>query len=406
MIKFKKEKKTKEERAEEKRLKKEQKLEKKAGKKEKKPKTPKSKKPSKPAKPAKAQKTPKAKKPKLTKAEKAQIKKDKLIVKTKRKAEKIRAKAARKSEKIQIKTAAKAEKKQLKKELKAENKQFEKDLKQEIKEAKKDMPKSKMHLIIIPLIIVAVLAASAVFLHIRGIGPFGSFKLPEPPGFLKTISSTVSSLHPIEKIKTINPLKSVGSGGAKDAEKAVVNLFDSLIALDFESAEEYIDISALKIPDGYISIIDKETLMNATFDKLEYEITAKADKTGESEFEVAVSITAVNIKHLMAELVKGYTQFELDAIKAGTIPGQTENDKKIEELLGEFTADPDIGTLTTKTNIKVNRENKSCYIIPDEDLTNALFGGVISAAGDFFSPDPLPEETAAAEESGESESHE
>ena len=394
MGKVKKEKKTKEERTEEKRLKKEQKAEKKAGKAEKKAekkgKTPKAPKPKKAQKPAKPQKA-KVKKPKPTKAEKAQAKKDKLIVKNKRRAEKIRAAGARKTEKIQLKTANKAEKKQLRKELKAENKQFEKDLRQEIKDAKKEMPKSKSRFIIIPLIIVVLLAASSVFLHIRGIGPFGSFKMPEPPGFLKTVSSTVSSavgsLHPVETIKSINPLKSIGSGGEKGVEKAIGNMFNSLISLDFEGAGEYVNLYALDIPDGYISIVDRETLMNATFDKLEYEIVSKPEKTGDSEFETAVSVTAVDVKHLMAGLVKGYTQFELDAIQTGATPDRSEKDKKAGELLSELVADPETGTVNTEITIHVNREGKICRIVPDDDLTDALFGGVIRTAGDFFAPE-------------------
>ena len=394
MIKIKKEKKTKEELLEEKRLKKEQQAEKKASKKEKAPKAAKSK-PQKAPKQPKPQKAPKVKKPKPTKAEKVQSKKDSMIIKNKRKAEKIRAKAASKSEKLKLKSANKAEKKQIKKEQKAEKKQFEKNLRQEIKDAKKDMPKSKARIIMIPVIVVILLAASAVFLHIQGIGPFGSFQLPQPPGFIKTISGAVSSLHPVETIKSINPFKSIGSGGAKAAEKTVKNMFVSFQSLDFDGAEKYVDISALKIPDDYISIIDTDALMRATFDKLEYEITSKADKISDAEFEVTVNVTAVNVKRLMAGLVQGYAQFEFDAIRAGVQLSQNDKDQKIAELLAGFVTDEDTGTVSNEVTLNVSREDNAWRVIPDNDLINALFGGVIATAGDFFAPDdPTPGDSA------------
>ena len=40
--------------------------------------------------------------------------------------------------------------------------------------------------------------------------------------------------------------------------------------------------------------------------------------------------------------------------------------------------------------IKVSSDDKIWRIEPDDNLTDALFGGVLTAAGDFFGPDPLP----------------
>jgi len=374
-----KEKKTKEEIAEAKRLKKEQRAQKKAEKKQKNPKQPKAPK-SKDQK--KANKTPKVKKPKVTKEEKIQKQRERLLQKTKNRVAKIRAKGAKRAEKIRINQERVTEKKKIKREFKAEKKQFEKSLRDEIKLAKKDVPKSNLPKILIPVALVLLLISSAVFMTSRGIGPLASFKMPEPPGFVKVIGETISNINPLEKLSSLNPFNKPGAGGGSGAEKAVKNMFDSLKALDFTKASAYTDMSLIVIPDGYIELIGTETLMNGTFERLEYEIVSPPEEISETEFDIVVNITAVDYKKLMAEFIREYLRITLDYSNSQMQLGIA----GVNTLFTQFVKNPNIGTVDNEITLKVVWNDNAWMVQPNNSLINALFGGAITVAGDFFAP--------------------
>ncbi|MCL1808771.1 MAG: hypothetical protein FWG42_03270 [Clostridiales bacterium] len=342
---------------------------------------------------------PKAKKqkpPKLTKEEKAQTKKNKTIQKNQRKAEKIRSKGLRRVEKLRVKRERNAEKKLAKKERRKKEKQFKKDLRAEIKTAKKDLPKSNLPKIVIPIALVLVLAASAAFLGSRGIGPLKSVP------FL-SLQETVKSVE-LPKPK----LPAFGSGGAKGAENAVKGMLASFKALDFESAGKYVDMSSVTIPDPclgkeYLEFIDTETIANATFAELDFNTPSKASKVSDDEYEMVAELTALNFKHLMAPVIREYMAFKLDIVKSGGTLGPAEAEKKISDLLAEHAADADLGTVTGEVAVKVHRVEKNTWaVVPNADLIDALFGGAITVADDFFSPDPPPPEAPEVPDVSES----
>jgi len=367
---------------------------KKAEKKAKKPaKPPKAKQPPKPKKPPKPPKPPKIK---LTKEEKIQLKRDRLIAKTKLKVEKLRAKAAKKAEKIRIKQERVSEKKRLKREFKAEKKRFKKELRDEIRQAKREMPKSNLPKIIIPVFLVILLISSAVASVMLGVGPLASFKMPELPGFIKNIGD----LKPLEKLRSVNPLSRSSEKG--NAEEALVNMFDSLIALDFKEAEKFTDMSALVVPEGYLELVSSETVMNCTFDRLSYTIVSGLDEISDTEFEVKADITAVYIKPLMAKFIKEYLQmtYEASTTQSQSMIGIAGTNS----FFAEFAAAPGLATINNEITIKIALTDGSWKVVPDNNLINALFGGVIIVAGDFFSDDPFVIDSSAPQE-GSSSSH-
>jgi len=341
-------------------------------------------KPPKPPKPKpvpKAAKTPKPKKPKLTKEQKIQIERERLIAKTKLKVEKLRAKGAKRAEKIRLRTERITEKKRIKKEFKAEKKQFEKSLRDEIKQAKKDMPKSNLPKIIIPVVLVLLLAASAVVTAKMGIGPLGSFKMPEMPGFVKAIGE----FKPLERLRAINPL----SSDSKKAEDALENMFASLQSLDFKEAEKYIDISALTVPEGYLELVSSDTVRNCTFDRLEFSILSGPDEISDNEFEALVNVTAIDIKPLMATFIREYLQMTYDATQSQSpsqlgIAGTT-------AFFSDIAANPDLATVDNEVTVNIQLIDGAWMVVPDNNLINALYGGVIIVAGDFFAPDGHPD---------------
>ncbi|MCL1983483.1 MAG: hypothetical protein FWG53_10435 [Clostridiales bacterium] len=335
---------------------------------------------------AKAAGKPKEKKqkpPKPTKEEQAQSKKDRAIAKNQRKAEKIRSNGLRRVEKLRVKRERQAEKKLAKKEHRKVEKQFRKDLRTEIKTAKKDIPKSNLPKILIPLGLVLLLAATALFLGSRGIGPLKSVKLPNLPGIIKSV-----------KLPGLPKLPSIGSGGAKGAENTVADMLSSFQALDFESAGKYTDMSAIAIPGPclgteYIEFISTKAIMDATFGKLDYSVASEATKITDDEYEVGAEVTALNFKHLMAPVVRGYMAYKLEIVKSGGELSQAAADEKMTELLSEYAEDADVGTVTSEINVKVHLVDKNTWeVVPDSDLIDAIFGGAIRASGDFFSPDP------------------
>ena len=349
----------------------------------------------------KSQKKSEPKKPKLTKEEKAQLAQDKAKEKAKRKTEKIRAQVARKANKIRERGARRSEKLQLKKEQlterkqakqaeKAAKKQFKKEIRDEIRAAKQGLPRSKLPFILIPLAVIILLSGSVYTLSLKNIGPFAALDLPQPPGFLTSI-----------KLPSFSPpsLPFPGTNKQAEAEKVIEGMFDSLIGLDFAGAGEYMDMSALDVPDDYLSFVDAKIVMNAVFDRLEYEIIQKpeadaaeegedGDKEAEEEgpkvIAVTVNVTAVSIRHLMSEYTEKALAFAFSNAASANPLSEPEVTKRISEIFTETAAQPGLPIVKKKVEIKVEDTGENLRIIPDAALVDALFGGALSAAGDFF----------------------
>jgi len=95
-----------------------------------------------------------------------------------------------------------------------------------------------------------------------------------------------------------------------------------------------------------------------------------------------VNVTALDYKTLMAEFIREYLRITLDPALSQPQLGVA----GINTLFLQYANDEALGTVDNEIVIKVVQADKSWKIEPDNNLINALFGGAIRVAGDFFSP--------------------
>jgi hypothetical protein len=347
---------------------------------------------------------PAEKKTKLSREEKTRLKQEKAIASTKMKADILRARVAkraekireisvRKTEKIQLKKAQRDEKKQLKRELKNSKKQFKRELRAEIKDAKKGMPRSKMPFIIIPLAAIILLVSSVYILNSKNIEPFASLKMPALPGFLSSIKLPS---FPGIKLPDLPFGDQSAAEKKEEAEKAIEGMFASLSELDFESAKEFVDVSAFDVPADYLSFVDANIVMHAVFDRLTFEIISEPDEDGSDEEDkqennddakavvIPVNVTAISIRHLMSDYTAESLAFAFANASSDSPASDAEVSKRIAEIFSEVAAKPGLSTVTKEILIRVEDVDGNWMVMPDDELVDALFGGALSAAGDFF----------------------
>lgn len=425
---------TKAERKEYKKLKKVEKAEKKKAKKAQKQQAQK----AKSAAPKQA-KTPKQKKPKLTKEEKNQLKQEKgqtkkdkaqtkqdkkqdkvqakqtqKLDKTRKKVEKIRAKAQLETELLRLKKENKAEEKQTKKERQAEAKRIKKELRDEIKLAKKDLPKHILRKVIISLVIVVLLVSGVFILNDRNVGPFGLLPLPEIPAPVKSAAAAVADSKPVAAVRSFNPVGAVKSilptktNPDHMAEQTVGNMFEAFIALNYTEAGNYMDMSGFTLPVSYIEPASMKMLMDATFDKLQYSIVPTPTETGNTEaagaeaasepdpateeaiqtdYEVTVSVTAIGFRPMMAYVDSDYLELIFNNAISNTSLNDAESESRVASLLSEYVEKYSDITVTNQVTVTVSHPaDEEWIVIPDSNLLDALFGGAITAGGNYYDP--------------------
>ena len=351
-------------------------------------------------------------------AAKAHLKMEKMRARTKLKADKIRARVMRKKEKILLKQQSKADRKLFLAQQKAEKRQFKQELRNEIKAAKKDMPKSKLLFVMIPVLAILLVVSAFAVLGGRGIGPLSSANIPNPlpvvrsalpselPGFLKSIK--MPRIPFLSKIIPTNEMR---------AEAAVTGLFDSFVNLDFDRADKYIDMSRIVIPPEYLEFIDQETYMIATFERLEFEIieterfrgSGDDDSSGDAdsgddsqyrEYRVLTDITAVRAKALMASYIRDVLAYMFSSAMETPPPEQSQIDARIQAMFHEEASKEFHEMIINEVMITVRNIDGVWTVIPDEIFIDAIFGEVITTAGNFFIPDsPRPQRPARGSDS-------
>ena len=118
---------------------------------------------------------------------------------------------------------------------------------------------------------------------------------------------------------------------------------------------------------------------NMSILKLDYEIVA-SNKVDNNNVVVKTKITATDMKPVMSEFLTKALQYAFSNAFANPQPTEEETNKKMEEILVECAAKPDLATVTNEVDIKVIKtESKEWKIEADDAFINALLGGLADA---------------------------
>ena len=173
-------------------------------------------------------------------------------------------------------------------------------------------------------------------------------------------------------------LCSCGSA-TKKAEATVSGMFDAFKALDFEKAQNYIDVDKMKLSDVEENeTTDYERFMKTLFDRLDYEIVSSEEIDAET-VNVVVKITAVDMKVVLADYMTTALQYAFANAFADPQPSEEETNKKMEELFIASATKEDLTTVTNEVTVKVANEGGKWKVVSDDDFVDAMFGGLVAA---------------------------
>lgn len=163
------------------------------------------------------------------------------------------------------------------------------------------------------------------------------------------------------------------------AQQTVKDMLDAFKKLDFKTAEKYVNLDDIKVSDGESSTVaDADTIFNAMFDKLDYKIVS-TEKEGADTAYVVTEITAVDIQPVVNEYLKNMLQFALENAFDEKKISDEENAAKMNELFKEAAEKEGKNTVTKTVKIKVKKDGKNWKVIPDDDFSEAVTGGIVNA---------------------------
>lgn len=174
-----------------------------------------------------------------------------------------------------------------------------------------------------------------------------------------------------------------GCNEEKKAETAVNEMFAAFKNLDYEAAQNFVNIDDItaRIKNTKTEFINENMtlVMNNVFKKLEYEIIS-SEKTDSNNVIVKTKITAVNMVPILTDYFTKYSQYMRSFLYSYQLPSVEDMDKETERILDEITLDPNLETVTNEADIKViKNENNKWEIEADDTFVNALFGDLINA---------------------------
>jgi hypothetical protein len=113
---------------------------------------------------------------------------------------------------------------------------------------------------------------------------------------------------------------------------------------------------------------------------LSYEIIE--EKIDGDTATVKAKITNINMTIIMGEYITQALALAFSQI-GQTDVDEAEMEKQMEELLVDLLSKDDIAMLTTEVDIKLNKIDKDWKIDLNDELINALFGGIMTFANEF-----------------------
>ena len=169
------------------------------------------------------------------------------------------------------------------------------------------------------------------------------------------------------------------SSPTKEAEATISGMFNAFKDLDFEKAENYIDIDDMKLSQVEENeTTNYEIFMKTLFNRLNYEIISSEEVDSET-VNVVVKITAIDMKPVLADYMAAALQYAFSNAFANPQPTEEETNKKMEELFIASATKENLATVTNEVTVKVVNEDGNWNVVSDDDLTDAMFGGLIAA---------------------------
>lgn len=173
-----------------------------------------------------------------------------------------------------------------------------------------------------------------------------------------------------------------GCSNTAKAESAVSGMFRTLKRLDFDAAEEYVDVSAFNLSELGNDIAGNTKLfMRYLFGKMDYKILSSKEIDNKT-VEVTVEVKAVALGPVLVDYLGEMLKYNLSNI-LGSKPTDEEKAEKAEEVLKEIVKDEDLKMKTTEVVIKVTEQNGKWRVASEKSLIDALFGGIASAVEDI-----------------------
>ena len=175
-------------------------------------------------------------------------------------------------------------------------------------------------------------------------------------------------------------LVACGTGVTEKAEASVNGMFQAFKALDFEKAQQFVNLNELTFDKDEVSLdVEAKTFMKALFGKLDYAIVS-SEKVDNNTVNVVVKITALDMKPILADFMIAAPQYAFSNAFADPQPTEEETAQKMEELLVAAATKDGLTTVTNEVTVKVVNRDNSWKIAPDDAFTNALFGGLKEAS--------------------------
>ena len=175
-------------------------------------------------------------------------------------------------------------------------------------------------------------------------------------------------------------LVACGTGVTEKAEASVNGMFQAFKALDFEKAQQFVNLNELTFDKDEVSLdVEAKTFMKALFGKLDYAIVS-SEKVDDNTVNVVVKITALDMKPILADFMIAALQYAFSNAFADPQPTEEETAQKMEELLVAAATKDGLTTVTKEVTVKVVNRDNSWKIAPDDAFTNALFGGLKEAS--------------------------
>ena len=169
------------------------------------------------------------------------------------------------------------------------------------------------------------------------------------------------------------------SSPTKEAEATVTGMFNAFQSLDFEKAQNYINIDDIKLSQvEEDETTSYETFMKTLFDRLDYTIISSEEVDSET-VNVVVEITAVDMKVVLADYMVAALQYAFANAFADPQPTDEEVSKKMEELFVASATKEDLATVTKEVTVKVAKGEDGWKVVSEDSFADALFGGLIAA---------------------------
>lgn len=166
----------------------------------------------------------------------------------------------------------------------------------------------------------------------------------------------------------------VGCSGGESPETAVTNYLTAFQSLDLETINKYTNDTSetTETADDAISDLENEETGKAFVENLTFEILSSTEE--EDTATVKVSITNVDMANAMSQAIS-----EMIPLAFAGLSEEELEQKSTEAMISAIANNKDT-TYTKEVDISLVKGENNWLIVPDNDLADAITGGLVSYA--------------------------